>query len=76
MGYLLPIMLFCVLALFADIGERGMGALLLYGLLVIAYLIGFGLRHAWRKQAPPFNAVTLGCWLISTFFFAQALSSL
>ncbi len=25
MGYLLPIMLFCMLALFADIGERGMG---------------------------------------------------
>ena len=76
MGYLLPILLFCMLALFADMGERGMGALLLYALVVIAYLIGFGLRHAGRPQAPPFNAVTLGGGFISTFFFAQALSSL
>ena len=76
MGYLLPILLFCMLALFADMGERGMGALLLYALVVIAYLIGFGLRHAWCKQAPPFNAVTLSGGFISTFFFAQALSSL
>jgi hypothetical protein len=76
MGYALPLVLFGLFVLLADFGERGMAALLLFALIVVIYLLVFGVWHAWKKQAPPFNKTVIACWLITTFFIAQLASSL